>query len=144
MLTNYISVWNVCMRNIFAKDKHYHHNRHSNSLHCPLHWWSFRDQVNICWNHTKPNCNGRSRTNSINHTSNFYVDMFLKTVIGIKSFTAFIQCTGWKSFSNLVVLVKHCSPYQNTLSLKEDRHFLTRHLVLMIYQWCFSSIQFYS
>ena len=107
MLTNYISVWNVCMRNIFAKYKHYHHNQHSNSLHCPLHWWSFRDQVNICWNHTKPNCNARNRTDSINHTSNLYVEICLY-VIGIKSFTAFIQWTvDWKACQSLSSLSKH-------------------------------------
>ena len=136
MLTNYISVWNVCMRNNFAKDKHYHHNQHSNSLHCPLHWWSFRDQVNICWNHTKPNCNAWSRTDSINHTSNLYRCLYVHENGYWNQIIHSIHSVHW-----MEKLVKPCRPYQNIEAEFERRQTLFKQGTLFLwYQWCFSSI----
>ena len=115
----------------FCEDKHYHHSQHPNSLHCPLHWRSFRDQVNICWNHTKPNCNARNRAVSINHINNLYVEIWLyvpengywnQIIHSIHS----VYC-GWKSLSKLVVLIKTLR-----MILREGRHFFwARHLVLV-------------
>ena len=102
--------------------QHFHHSQHPNSLHCPLHWRSFRDKVNICWNHTKPNCNARNRADSINHTSNLYVEICLyvpengywnQIIHSIHS----VYC-GWKSLSKLVVLIKTLR-----MILRERRHF---------------------
>ena len=121
MLTNYISVWNVCMRNIFAKDKHYHHNQHSNSLHCPRHWWSFRDQVNICWNHTKPNCNARSRTDSINHTSNLWRCLYVPENGYWNQIIHSIH-----SVHSMKKLFKPCRPCQTLSSLSKHFEFERR------------------
>ena len=142
LVTNCISTWNVCVRNIFAKVNRYHHSQHPNSLYCPLHWWSFRDQVNICWNHTKPNCNARNRADSINHTSNLYVEICLyvpengywnQIIHSIHS----VYC-GWKNLSKLVVLIKTLR-----MILREGRHFFEQGTLCLWNQWCFSSIQFY-
>ena len=109
---------NVTNRQTHRTSLLYIDNQHSNSLHCPLHWWSFRDQVNICWNHTKPNCNARSRTDSINHTSNLHVDRCLNVPENGYWNQIFhsIHSVHW-----MEKLVKPCRPCQTLSSLSKHR-----------------------